>query len=76
MENTSYKTVKWVLLSLNLCDYIRVCVREHGVQGIVYVGGGYPGKVMRCFGDRLVMDSCIYDNALILYVLPLDCAEH
>lgn len=72
MEKTNCKSVKWLLLSLNLCDYTRVCIREHGPQGIVYVGGGYPGKVMQRYADRLVTDSCIYEDALILYVLPQD----
>ncbi len=70
MEKTNYKSVKWLLLSLNLCDYTRVCIREHSPHGIIYVGGGYPGKVMQRFGSRLVTDSCIYEDALILYVLP------
>ncbi len=74
MKNeTNYKTVKWILLSLNLCDYTHVYIREHGPHGIVYVGGGYPGKVMQRFGDRLVMDSAIYEDGLILFVLPVDC---
>lgn len=64
------KSVKWLLLSLNLCDYTHVYIREHGPQGISYVGGGYPGKVMQRFGNRLVVDSSIYEDALILYVQP------
>lgn len=70
MDKANYKSVKWVLLSLNLCGYTRVCIREHGPKGIVYVGGGYPGKIMQRYADRLVTDSCIYEDALILYVLP------
>lgn len=72
MEKTNYKTVKWVLLSLNLCDYTHVCIREHGPDGIVYLGGGHPGKVIQRYAGRLVTDSCIYEDALILYVLPQD----
>lgn len=72
METEKYKSVKWLLLSLNLCDYTHVCIREHGPRGIVYVGGGYPGRVMQRFGNRLVTDSGIYEDALILYVVPLD----
>lgn len=75
MEKTNYKSVKWVLLSLNLCDYTRVCIREHGPKGIIYVGGGYPGRVMQRYGERLVMDSAIYDDALILYVQPVDLSS-
>lgn len=70
MDNENCKSVKWLLLSLNLCDYTHVYIREHGRQGIVYVGGGYPGKVMQRYGDRLVTDSAIYEDALILYVRP------
>lgn len=66
------KSVKWLLLSLNLCDYTRVCVRERKVKSFIYLGGGYPGKVMQRFGDRIVVDSFIYDDALILNVQPLD----
>lgn len=66
------KSVKWLLLSLNLCDYTHVYIREHGPRGVIYVGGGYSGKVMQRYGDRLVVDSSIYEDALILYVLPLD----
>lgn len=66
------KSVKWLLLSLNLCDYTRVCIREHGSQGFIYVGGGYPGKVIQRFGNRLVVDSTIFEDALILYVQPVD----
>lgn len=75
METTNYKSVKWVLLSLNLCDYTRVCIREHGPRGIIYVGGGYPGRVMQRHGERLVMDSAIFDDALILYVQPIDLSS-
>lgn len=72
-NNDNCKSVKWVLLSLNLCNYTRVCVRERirpGYGGFVYLGGGYPGKVIQRYGDRLVVDSCIYEDALILYVQP------
>lgn len=68
----NYKSVKWVLLSLNLCDYTRVSIREHLPGSTNYLGGGKPGDVIQRFGDRLVADSCIQDNVLCLYVLPLD----
>lgn len=73
-DNDNCKSVKWILLSLGLCDYTHVCVRERRIGacfgGFVYLGGGYPGKVMQRFGNRLVTDSCIYEDALILYVQP------
>lgn len=71
MNKVNQKSVKWVLLSLNLCDYTHVCVREHKENSFVPVGGGHPGQVIRRFGNRLVVDSYICDNILFLYVLPL-----
>lgn len=71
-NENNFKSVKWVLLSLNLEDYSHVCIREHGDHKIEMVGGGHPGDVIRRYGDRLVVDSCICDNVLFLYVLPVD----
>lgn len=68
----NYKSVKWVLLSLNLCNYTRVSVREHLPRSVNYLGGGFAGDMIRRFGDRLVMDSSIYEGVLILYVVPPD----
>ena len=70
VNESDCKTVKWVLLSLNLCDYTHVSIREHMCKSVQYLGGGYPGDVMRRFGDRLVSDSSICDNILCLYVCP------
>lgn len=72
ISETNYKTVEWVLLSLNLCDYTHVSIREHLPGSVNYLGGGKPGDVIRRFGDRLVADSCIHDNVLCLYVQPPD----
>lgn len=77
MEKTNYKSVKWVLLSLNMNDYTHICVRERmrlypPFGGYRYLGGGHPDKVIQRYGDRLVADSCILEDALILYVVPLD----
>lgn len=75
-NETNCKSVKWVLLSLNLCDYTHVCIREHGDHNVIVVGGGYPGNVIRRFGDRIVVDSCILDNILFIYVLSRSGCEH
>ncbi len=64
------KTVKWVLLSLNLDSYTHVYIRQRGAHQVLPLGGGYPDKVIREFGDCLVMDSCIYEGGLCLYVVP------
>ena len=76
----NYKSVKWVLLSLNFNECIRVFVRERmrlypRFGGYRYLGGGYVGDMIQRYGDRLVVDSCILEDALILYVAPLDFAE-
>lgn len=71
-NETTYKSVEWVLLSLNLCDYSHVSVREHLRGSVNYLGGGKPGDVICRFGGRLVSDSCILNNVLCLYVLPQD----
>ena len=33
------KTVKWILLSLNLNPYTHIVVRQHTQQGIAMLGG-------------------------------------
>ena len=71
-DKENCKSVKWVLLSLNLCDYTQVSIREHLSGSTNYLGGGKPGDVIQRFGDRLVADSCIQDNVLCLYVLQSD----
>ena len=63
------KTVKWVLISLNLIPYSRISVRRHGANGVEYLGGGYCSSVLSRFGDMEIVDSCIIDNILILYVI-------
>ena len=72
MEKTNYKSVKWLLLSLNLCDYTHISIREHTPGSTKYLGGGKPGDIIRRYGDREVCDSCILDNILCLYVAPED----
>lgn len=72
----NYKTVKWLLYSLNLCEYTHVSIREHLPRSINYLGGGKPGDMIQRFGDRVVLDSCIYDNILCLYVVPDPQSDH
>lgn len=77
MNKSNCKSVKWVLLSLNFNEYTRVVVRERlrfypPFGGFRYLGGGYPGKVIQRYGDRLVADSCILEDALVLYLVPID----
>ena len=62
------KSVKWVLLSLNLLPYTHISIRQHGRNGVVYLGGGRFSSVVERFGDRQIEDSCIIDNVLCIYV--------
>lgn len=61
-------TVKWVLLSLNLNEFTHVSIRQHMASGLNYLGGGSVASVLSRFGDREIADSCIIENALIIYV--------
>ena len=63
------KSVKWVLLSLNLLPFSRVSIRRHLHPGIEYLGGGSVSSVLCRFGQELIEDSCIIDNVLVIYVL-------
>ena len=62
------KTVKWVLLSLNLENYSHVSIRKHGQNCVEYLGGGTVSRVLSRFGDMEITDSCIIDNVLCIYV--------
>lgn len=62
------KTVKWVLLSLNLNEFTHVSVRRHLKHSIDYLGGGSVASVLSRFANEEIEDSCITDNVLILYV--------
>lgn len=68
------KTVKWVLLSLNLNPYTRIVIRQHTVQGIVMLGGSDKVSViLKRFGDMYVENSYITSDGLfIIYVKGCD----
>lgn len=58
------KSVKWILISLNL-DYAHVVVTD--THGMPY-GGGSPATVIERFGNMQVESSAIIDNILYLRV--------
>lgn len=64
------KTVKWVLLSLNLNQYTHIVVRQHTPQGISFLGGSNKvSEILRRFGSLYVENSHITsDGILIMYV--------
>lgn len=64
------KTVKWILLSLNLNPYTHIVVRRHTSQGIIPLGGSDKvSEILRRFGDLYVENSYITsDGILIMYV--------
>ena len=64
------KTVKWILLSLNLNPYMHIVVRQHTPQGIAMLGGSDKVSViLQRFGSLYVENSHITsDGILIMYV--------
>lgn len=64
------KTVKWILLSLNLNPYTHIVVRQHTPQGTAMLGGSDKvSEILRRFGDLYVENSYITsDGILIMYV--------
>lgn len=64
------KTVKWILLSLNLNPYTHIVVRRHTQQGITPLGGSDKvSDILRRFGDMYVENTYITSDGLfIMYV--------
>lgn len=62
------KTVKWVLLSLNLLPYTHIAIRRHGKDGVEYLGGGCFTSVIKRFGNEIIDSSSIVDDILCIYV--------
>lgn len=64
------KTVKWILLSLNLNPYTHIVVRRHAPQGIAFLGGSDKvSEILRRFGDMYVENTYITSDGLfIMYV--------
>lgn len=64
------KTVKWILLSLNLNPYTHIVIRQHTERGIAMLGGSDKVSEIICrFGDRFVENSYITSDGLfIMYV--------
>ena len=64
------KTVKWILLSLNLNPYTHIVIRQHTPQGIGLLGGSDKvSEILRRFGDMYVENTYITSDGLfIMYV--------
>lgn len=64
------KTVKWILLSLNLNPYTHIVVRQHTLQGITPLGGsGKVSEILRRFGNMYVENTYITSDGLfVMYV--------
>lgn len=64
------KTVKWILLSLNLNPYTHIVVRQHTQQGIAMLGGSNKvSEILRRFGDMYVENTHITSDGLfVIYV--------
>lgn len=64
------KTVKWILLSLNLNPYTHIVVRQHTQQGIAMLGGSDKvSEILRRFGNMYVENTYITSDGLfVMYV--------
>lgn len=64
------KTVKWILLSLNLNPYTHIVIRRHTERGVDMLGGSDKVSViLQRFGSLYVENSHITsDGILIMYV--------
>lgn len=64
------KTVKWILLSLNLNPCTHIVIRRHTERGIAMLGGSFKvSEIIYRFGDMLVENSFITSDGLfIMYV--------
>lgn len=64
------KTVKWILLSLNLNPYTHIVIRQHTERGVSMLGGSDKVSViLQRFGSLYVENSYITsDGILIMYV--------
>ena len=64
------KTVKWILLSLNLNPYTHIVVRQHTPLGISPLGGSDKvSEILRRFGDMYVENTHITSDGLfVMYV--------
>nr|DAL06956.1 MAG TPA: hypothetical protein [Inoviridae sp.] len=64
------KTVKWILLSLNLNPYTHIVIRQHTERGVDMLGGSDKVSViLQRFGSLYVENSYITsDGILIMYV--------
>lgn len=64
------KTVKWILLSLNLNPYTHIVIRRHTERGVDMLGGSDKvSLILQRFGSLYVENSYITsDGILIMYV--------
>jgi hypothetical protein len=71
------KTVKWILLSLNLNPYTHIVIRQHTECGVTMLGGSdNVSEIIRRFGDRFLEDSYITSDGLfIMYVKENDVVQ-
>lgn len=59
-------TIKWVLVSMNLCDYTHVVVQT---KDKMPVGGGSVGSVIRRFGDKEIFESYITQDGILKLIV-------
>ncbi len=65
------KSVKWVLQSLNCCEYCHILVRRKGrlFGQTETLGGGSAHSIIRRFGSELVYTTEVVENSLVIYIV-------
>lgn len=66
------KTVKWILLSLNLDEYTHILVRRHSSGGAETLGGGNVSSVLSRFGNLYVTDSSVRNDGIFVLFVRCD----
>lgn len=65
------KTVKWILLSLNLNPYTHIVIRRHTERGVDMLGGSDKVSViLQRFGSLYVENSYITSDGILIVNAP------
>lgn len=68
------KTVKWILLSLNLNPYTHIVIRQHTERGVAMLGGSDKvSEILRRFGNMYVENTHITSDGLFVMYVKEKC---
>lgn len=68
------KTVKCILLSLNLNPYTHIVIRQHTERGVAMLGGSDKvSEILRRFGNMYVENTHITSDGLFVMYVKEKC---